>query len=107
MVRHAGYTARDAQIENAKDTERGQQYLNRNFEVRGAAFFIKLQHFDLWRRFAFGAFGDDHFSRRDLLPVAVKEARRTGLAPSGVVVIGDTPLDVDCAQANSQQYRQG
>ena len=23
MVRHAGYTARDAQIENAKDTERG------------------------------------------------------------------------------------
>jgi len=46
MVRHAGYTARDAQIENAKDTERGQRYLNRNFEVRGAIFFIKLQHFE-------------------------------------------------------------
>src|SRR5579862_1193742 len=27
---------------------------------------IKLGHFDLWHRFRFGAFGDDHFDRREL-----------------------------------------
>lgn len=67
----------------------------------GAA--IKLGHFDLWRRFAFGAFGDRHADRRDLLPLAIDEAARagvSGIAPERVVVIGDTPLDVDCANAH-------
>jgi len=74
--------------------------LTGNF-VAGAE--IKLGHFDLWRRFAFGAFGDEHTERRALVPVAVAEAVRHGhhtFAPDRVVVIGDTPLDVDCAHAN-------
>ena len=74
--------------------------LTGNFAV-GAA--IKLTHFDLWRRFSFGAFGDDHRDRRQLVPVAVEAAARAGrprVAPDRVVVIGDTPLDVDCAHAN-------
>jgi len=74
--------------------------LTGNFE-RGAA--IKLGHFQLWSRFAFGAFGDDHVSRRDLVPIAMAQAaRRAGRSfpASRVVVIGDTPLDVDCAQAH-------
>jgi phosphoglycolate phosphatase-like HAD superfamily hydrolase len=74
--------------------------LTGNFEG-GAA--IKLGHFDLWRRFGFGAFGDHHVDRRDLVPVALEAARRAGhpdLAPSDVVVIGDTPLDIDCARAH-------
>ena len=73
--------------------------LTGNF-VAGAE--IKLGHFDLWTRFAFGAFGDDHSERRALVPVAVAEAERKGhttFAPERIVVIGDTPLDVGCAHA--------
>jgi phosphoglycolate phosphatase-like HAD superfamily hydrolase len=64
---------------------------------------IKLGHFGLWPRFRFGAFGDDHEDRRELLPVALNLARAEGLVIddlSRVVVIGDTPLDVDCAHAH-------
>jgi phosphoglycolate phosphatase len=61
---------------------------------------IKLGHFDLWRRFAFGAFGDDHTDRRDLVPLATARAAARGPVPTDVIVIGDTPLDVDCAHAH-------
>lgn len=74
--------------------------LTGNFEP-GAV--VKLEHFDLWRRFAFGAFGDDHVDRRALVPVALARAMRVGHAtppPSRVVIVGDTPLDVDCAKAH-------
>lgn len=71
--------------------------LTGNFE-RGAQ--IKLAHFDLWERFAFGAYGDAHVNRRDLVPVAIEQAQRAGRDPRHVVVIGDTPLDVDCAHAH-------
>jgi phosphoglycolate phosphatase-like HAD superfamily hydrolase len=74
--------------------------LTGNF-ARGAA--IKLGHFGLHERFAFGAFGDDHVDRRDLVPVALAAARRAGIdvqTPARVIVIGDTPLDVECAHAH-------
>ncbi len=74
--------------------------LTGNF-VSGAE--LKLGHFDLWRRFGFGAFGDQHVNRRDLVPVAIEAACGLGHArfsADRVVVIGDTPLDVDCAQAH-------
>jgi phosphoglycolate phosphatase-like HAD superfamily hydrolase len=74
--------------------------LTGNFE-RGAA--IKLGHFDLARRFAFGAFGDDHVNRRDLVPIALARARAhdgVDVPVTRAVVIGDTPLDVDCAKAH-------
>lgn len=73
--------------------------LTGNF-VSGAE--LKLGHFDLWRRFPFGAFGDDHLERRALVPVAVAEAAQRGhdvVPPDRIIVIGDTPLDVDCAHA--------
>ena len=66
----------------------------------GAA--IKLGHFGLWHRFAFGAFGDEQIDRRALVPVAVRLAEQAGHAtpaPGRIVIIGDTPLDVDCARA--------
>ncbi len=62
---------------------------------------VKLEHFDLWRYFHFGAYGDDAPVRDDLVPIAVERARRAGAAvaaPADVVVIGDTPLDVQCAR---------
>lgn len=73
--------------------------LTGNF-VDGAA--IKLGHFGLWDRFAFGAFGDHHVDRRSLVQVAVDAADAAGhgrFAPDRIIVIGDTPLDVDCAHA--------
>ena len=61
---------------------------------------IKLEHFNLWRFFTFGAYGDDAPVRDDLVPIAVERAGRDGMTvgvPTDVVVIGDTPLDVQCA----------
>ena len=46
MVQHKGYTQRDKRIQSAKDTERGQRYLDDNFAKPGAIFLIKLEHFE-------------------------------------------------------------
>ena len=65
---------------------------------------VKLAHFDLWRHFRCGAFGEDHGDRNHLVPVAMTRARACGLPPhvetSHVVVIGDTPRDIACAHAH-------
>ncbi len=74
--------------------------LTGNF-ARGAE--IKLGYFDLWRRFRFGAFGDSHVDRRDLVPLALDAAEKAGAGrfeASQVVIVGDTPADVDCAHAH-------
>jgi phosphoglycolate phosphatase len=63
---------------------------------------IKLEHFDLWRYFPCGAFGDDAADRNALVPFAVERAQACGfgdIAYEDVVVIGDTPHDVACARA--------
>ena len=67
-----------------------------------AAARLKLEHFDLWRYFRCGAFGEDARERNHLVPVAVERSRSCGLPalpPERVIVIGDTPLDVACARA--------
>lgn len=65
---------------------------------------IKLGHFDLWRYFRCGAFGEDAHDRNHLVPVALGRAREHGLPghveAEHVVVIGDTPRDVACAHAH-------
>jgi len=63
---------------------------------------IKLEHFDLWRYFRGGAFGDDAADRNALVPYAVGRACASGFAAvpyNDVLVIGDTPHDVACAHA--------
>ena len=73
--------------------------LTGNFET-GAR--IKLEHFDLWRRFAWGAFGDDYANRDLLARAAVADAPAHGVPlqdPSHAIVVGDTPFDVACARA--------
>ena len=73
--------------------------LTGNFE-QGAR--IKLEHFDLWRYFRCGAYGDDAADRNALVPFAVERARAHGLPvlPSDqIFVVGDTPNDVACALA--------
>lgn len=57
----------------------------------------KLDHFDLWKYFDTGAFGDDSHIRENLVPIAIKRASRkwkTSFQPSEVYVIGDTPRDI-------------
>ncbi|MCZ7649731.1 MAG: haloacid dehalogenase-like hydrolase [Thermoanaerobaculia bacterium] len=74
--------------------------LTGNWE-RGAR--IKLAPFDLNRYFPFGAFGDDQLDRRDLPPVAWREASRhtaRAFAPEETLIVGDSLLDVSCAHAH-------
>lgn len=62
---------------------------------------VKLGFFDLWHHFAWGAYGEDAVDRNDLLPVALARYRaRTGrpIDPADVVIIGDTPNDVEVAR---------
>jgi phosphoglycolate phosphatase len=65
---------------------------------------VKLGHFDLWRYFRCGAFGDDSHDRNRLVPIALERARACGLPSyidaSRVVVVGDTPRDVACAHVH-------
>ena len=63
---------------------------------------IKLEHFDLWRFFRCGAYGDAVTDRNDLFGVAIERALACGAPPVGpqeVIVVGDTVLDVACAKA--------
>jgi len=71
--------------------------LTGNFE-QGAR--IKLEHFDLWRYFPCGAFGDTVHDRNRLLPVALASVEGFGgqrADAADAVIIGDTPLDVGVA----------
>jgi phosphoglycolate phosphatase len=63
---------------------------------------IKLSHFDLHERFAFGGYGDHHGDRADVAREALVEVQRhlgRTVDPARVWVIGDTPFDVHCARA--------
>ncbi len=63
---------------------------------------LKLERFDLWRRFPVGAFGSDDPDRDRLPQIAIDHARRlTGHPFTGAdaVVIGDSPADIRCARA--------
>ena len=84
-------------LQSRKDVALG--LLTGNFEEAAR---IKLGHFDLWDYFRCGAFGDDAADRNALVPFAVDRARGCGLGDfdyADVIVIGDTPSDVACANA--------
>jgi phosphoglycolate phosphatase-like HAD superfamily hydrolase len=62
---------------------------------------IKLQHFEIWDYFEWGAFSDDHADRNQLVPIAKSRAETYDIPPEAierVVVIGDTPHDIECAR---------
>ena len=63
---------------------------------------VKLLPTGLWPRFPVGAFGSDHMDRRELPSLATRRAHArfgTAFSPRDVIVIGDTPHDIDCARA--------
>ncbi len=62
---------------------------------------IKLQHFELWEFFEWGAFSDDAADRNALVPIARSRAGIYDIpeqAIERVIVIGDTPHDIECAR---------
>ena len=63
---------------------------------------MKLRPTGLWPGFRVGAFGSDDLDRRQLPAVACARARALlgrDIPFERVTIIGDTPLDVDCARA--------
>ena len=67
---------------------------------RGAQ--LKLEHYQLWHFFPFGAFADDHHDRNELGAFALGRAHEgTGgkFLPAQVDVIGDTGHDIACGKA--------
>jgi phosphoglycolate phosphatase-like HAD superfamily hydrolase len=66
---------------------------------RGAQ--LKLEHYQLWQFFPFGAFADDHHDRNALGPCALGRAlteTAIDFAPDHVDVIGDTGHDISCGK---------
>jgi phosphoglycolate phosphatase len=63
---------------------------------------VKLGHFGLHEHFAFGGFGDRHWERDDVAREAlavIHELHGDTVRSERIWVIGDTPLDVQCARA--------
>jgi phosphoglycolate phosphatase len=63
---------------------------------------LKLGHYGIHEYFAFGGYGDEHFDRDEVAHAALAAARRhlNGADDrSQFWVVGDTPLDVQCARA--------
>lgn len=62
---------------------------------------IKLGHFRLWHHFELGGFGDDHEDRNHVARVARErgQGRLGGLRGEDILVIGDTPRDIECGRA--------
>ncbi len=66
---------------------------------RGAR--LKLEHYQVWHYFEFGAYADDSHDRNQLGPVALRRAAETAglrVTPDNVWIIGDTPHDIACAR---------
>src|SRR5262245_26809634 len=61
---------------------------------------MKLQHFGIADRFAFGAFGEEAVDRNALARIAVGRAReRYGVPPERCIVVGDAEHGIACARA--------
>ena len=63
---------------------------------------VKAAHYGLEEHFQFGAYGDDHWDRNKLGPIALERANShagNSFSADDVLVIGDTPKDVACAHA--------
>jgi phosphoglycolate phosphatase len=63
----------------------------------------KLGRVGLWEFFELGAFGEDAWDRRGLVPVALERAKALkghAFLKEEALIVGDTALDVDCARAS-------
>jgi len=65
---------------------------------------LKLRSAGLLEHFAVGSYGSDHEERDELPAIALRRARETWgvtFRPEDVVVVGDTPRDVQCGRRES------
>ena len=63
---------------------------------------LKLTHYRLWESFSMGAYGDDHEDRNQIAAIARDRGAKllgSKLYGEEILVIGDTPRDVECAKA--------
>ena len=63
---------------------------------------IKLRHYELWHHFSTGGFGDDSEDRCKIAAIARDRGGHLlnrDLQGEDVLVIGDTPQDIQCGQA--------
>ncbi len=63
---------------------------------------IKLRYYELWELFRTGAFADDHEDRNQIAAIAKQRGSRLlneDLRGDQVLVVGDTPRDIQCARA--------
>jgi len=68
--------------------------------ARGAE--VKLKAHDIDKYFSFGAFGDDHYDRNSLGPIALKRAELATGYPfkaEETIIVGDTVRDINCANS--------
>src|SRR4029077_8003484 len=67
---------------------------------------IKLTHFEIDHFFEWGAFSDDSANRNELVPIARSRAETYDIPQEmldRIIVIGDTPSDVECARAGGAE----
>lgn len=67
---------------------------------RGAE--LKLRAHGMWEVFETGGYGDDHEERDEVAAAALRrvvERRQRPVRPEDVLVVGDTPRDIQCARA--------
>ena len=62
---------------------------------------LKLTHYNLWREFALGAYGDQYDDRNDVARDALRQSRTLipNICPEEILVIGDTERDIQCARS--------
>jgi phosphoglycolate phosphatase-like HAD superfamily hydrolase len=85
-------------LEHLRDRADVRSYLLTG-NTRGGAK-AKLTHYDLFKYFPDGAFAEDTGERASIATRALELAHRSGpVAADRVFVIGDTPHDIDCANA--------
>lgn len=63
---------------------------------------IKLEHGQLWHRFAFGGYASDAADRSEVVACAIRRGEAhagRSFAPKEIFVVGDTPRDVAAAHA--------
>ena len=82
-------------LEACSDTPHTLGLLTGNI-AEGAA--IKTAHYGLSQFFSFGAYGDDHWDRNQLGPIALERAPGS-FTGDQAIVIGDTPKDIACGKA--------
>ena len=68
-----------------------------NLEAIG---WLKLERTGLREHFTFGGFSDAHEHRADMIAAAADAARNLAGTDASIVVVGDTPSDINAARAN-------